>query len=289
MDLTNLKSSLFGYSKLAVTNLVSGMESDHNQKIQDLQKESVEAQESLRGQIEALRAKYEEEIQKLNEKIEELTKERDLLRRDNDTIADTLLDAKEYAEDLRNKADQKAKERDEEHLHTLEMQQNKVQEIDTKLHDVLGEISELLETATKHLTGKAEALEETGQDIEDEKAKYAPAEEAQEEAAGEALEEEAGEAIEEAVEENAEEAVAEETLEKAAEAVEEAAEETAEAVDETSDEAIEKAAEAIEEEAEETADSAVDQWKKVFDQGTSSDEAVSKFEQAAGEIAGKLQ
>ena len=103
MDLTNVKSSLFGYNKLAVSNLVAGMDSDFNQKLQDLQKESKEAQEALRGQIEELRTKYEDEIQTLNEKIEVLTQERDLLRRDNDTIADTLLDAEEYAGDLRKR------------------------------------------------------------------------------------------------------------------------------------------------------------------------------------------
>ena len=101
MDLSNLKSGLFGYNKLAVSNYVSSLESESNQKIQDLQRESKEAQDSLRGQLDALRAKYDEDIQKLNEKIDELTQERDLLRRDNDTIAETLLNAEEYAADLR--------------------------------------------------------------------------------------------------------------------------------------------------------------------------------------------
>ena len=147
MDLSNLKSGLFGYNKLAVSNYVSSLESESNQKIQDLQKESKEAQDSLRGQLDALRAKYDEDIQKLNEKIDELTQERDLLRRDNDTIAETLLNAEEYAADLRNKADQRAKERDEEHLQTLADQQGKVGEIKTKLHTVLGDITTLLEAA----------------------------------------------------------------------------------------------------------------------------------------------
>ena len=65
MDLSNLKSGLFGYNKLAVSNYVSSLESESNQKIQDLQKESKEAQDSLRGQLDALRAKYDEDIQKL--------------------------------------------------------------------------------------------------------------------------------------------------------------------------------------------------------------------------------
>ena len=37
MDLSNLKSGLFGYNKLAVSNYVSRLESESNQKIQDLQ------------------------------------------------------------------------------------------------------------------------------------------------------------------------------------------------------------------------------------------------------------
>lgn len=122
MDLSNLKSSLFGYNKLAVSNYVSGLEKESNQKVQDLQKAAKETEDTLRSQIEELRTKYEEEVQKLNEKIDALTEERDLLRRDNDTIADTLLDAEEYAADLRCKADQKAKERDEEHVQVLTMQ-----------------------------------------------------------------------------------------------------------------------------------------------------------------------
>ena len=89
MDLSNLKSSLFGYNKLAVSNYVSGLESESNQKVQDLQKAAKETEDTLRSQIEELRTKYEEEVQKLNEKIDALTEERDLLRRDNDTIADT--------------------------------------------------------------------------------------------------------------------------------------------------------------------------------------------------------
>ena len=238
MDLSNLKSSLFGYNKLAVSNYVSGLESESNQKVQDLQKAAKETEDTLRSQIEELRTKYEEEVQKLNEKIDALTEERDLLRRDNDTIADTLLDAEEYAADLRCKADQKAKERDEEHVQVLTMQQNK---------------------------------------IEEEKAIYVPSEEAAEE-----------EAVEEETE--AEEA-AEETEEEAAEEkAEEAVQETEEKADEASDEAIEKAADmadALENEAEKSEESTVDQWKKFY--GQEQEEAVSKFEQAAGEITGKLQ
>ena len=36
MDLSNLKSSLFGYNKLAVSNYVFSLENTSNQKIQDL-------------------------------------------------------------------------------------------------------------------------------------------------------------------------------------------------------------------------------------------------------------
>ena len=336
MDLSNLKSGLFGYNKLAVSNYVSSLESESNQKIQDLQKESKEAQDSLRGQLDALRAKYDEDIQKLNEKIDELTQERDLLRRDNDTIAETLLNAEEYAADLRNKADQRAKERDEEHLQTLADQQGKVGAIKTKLHTVLGDITALLEAAAQELTGKADALEETGQDITDEQSRYEPApeeeaiEEAEEQAeeaeeaeeaedaeeakevdfgaasgedaeyAAQEIEEEVTEAYEEAAdvaEETAEEAAeaAEETVEEAAEeavetaeeAVEEAADVAEETVEEASDEAIEKAAglaAEAEDEAEE-ADGSIDQWRKIYEQNQA--ESVSKFEQAAGEIAEK--
>ena len=323
MDLSNLKSGLFGYNKLAVSNYVSSLESESNQKIQDLQKESKEAQDSLRGQLDALRAKYDEDIQKLNEKIEELTQERDLLRRDNDTIAETLLNAEAYAEDLRNKADQRAKERDEEHLQTLADQQGKVGEIKTKLHTVLGDITTLLEAAVQELTGKAGALEETGQDIEEEKGRYEPApeEEAAEEAEAQAeeaeddfgaasreaaeyaaqeIEEEATEAYEEAAE------VVKEAAEEAAEELEEAAEEAVDAVEETAEEAVKEAEETVEEAAQEAsdeaiekaaglaaeaedeaeeADASIDQWRKIYEQNQA--ESMSKFEQAAGEIAEK--
>jgi len=272
MDLTNMKKSMFGYNKLAVSSYVSNLESEYNQKIQDVQKTGKETEETLRGQIESLREKYEEEIQKLNEKIDELTNARELSHRDNDTIADTLLDAKEYAQDLRNKADQNARERDEEHHQVLESQKNRVMEIDTKLNGVLGAISELLEEASKQLSGQAEELEKTGQEIDEEKAKYEP-EEAAEEIAGEAAD---GEAL---------------AGEEAAFGEEEAAEAVAEAADETSDEAIERAAgraaEDASEEAEEASGTVVDQWKKAFGDNTPSDEAVSKFTQAAGEIAEK--
>jgi uncharacterized protein YjbJ (UPF0337 family) len=59
---------------------------------------------------------------------------------------------------------------------------------------------------------------------------------------------------------------------------------------ETSDEAIEKAAsraQELEGEAKEASESAIDQWKRVFGDRMSSEDAVSKFTQAAGEIAEK--
>ena len=77
MDLSNVKSSLFGYNKLAVSSYVSNLDNEYHQKLQDLQKESKDAQEALRGQIDALRVKYEEEVQRLNERIDSLTKERE--------------------------------------------------------------------------------------------------------------------------------------------------------------------------------------------------------------------
>ena len=52
MDLTNLKKSMFGYNKLAVSSCISELESEYNQKIQDLQKTSTEAQETLKSQME---------------------------------------------------------------------------------------------------------------------------------------------------------------------------------------------------------------------------------------------
>lgn len=280
MDLTNMKKGMFGYNKLAVSTYISNMESEHNQKIQDLQKAGKETEETLRGQIESLREKYEEEIQKLNEKIDELTNAREQSHRDNDTIAGTLLDAKEYAQDLRNKADQNARERDEEHRQVLESQKNRVMQIDTKLNGVLGAITELLEEASKQLNGQAEELEKTGQEIDEEKAKYEPQEEAEEAAA------EVSDAEAEALAGQDEAAAFEEVT-----ASEAAAAEVSEAADETSDEAIERAAgraaEDASDEAEEASGSLVDQWKKAFGDNTSSDEAVSKFTQAAGEIAEK--
>ena len=259
MDLSNMKNSLFGYNKLAVSNYVSSLESESNQKIQDIQKESQEAQGALRSQLDELRAKYDEEVGRLNEKIDELTKERDMLRRDNDTIADTLLDAKEYAQDLRDKADQRDRERDDEHIQVLGNQQAKVQDIDFKIRNVLESINTLLETAAKELTGEAEDLSQVGQEIDEEKAGYVTAPEAD----------------------------AQEAESADLEAPEEAALE--EAADETSDEAIEKAAGLAAEDAEEeeAPGSAVEEWRKVFGQENSSDESVSKFEQAAGEIAEK--
>lgn len=333
MDLSNVKSSLFGYNKLAVSSYVSNLDNEYHQKLQDLQKESKDAQEALRGQIDALRVKYEEEVQRLNERIDSLTKERDLLRRDNDTIADTLLDAKEYAEELRSKADRKAKERDDEHVQILEDQKNKVSLIDTKLQDVLGKISEFLAVASEHLNEDAKVLAETQQDIEEEESKYVPAEmlsggaessQADAEEASDAASESAEEGLE-GVSENAEDALGtaalnaeaalegtaqalegeaegiQETLnqgaEEGAEAAAASAEDTAQAASglmaeasETSDEAIEKAAsraQELEGEAKEASESAIDQWKRVFGDRMSSEDAVSKFTQAAGEIAEK--
>lgn len=324
MDLSNVKSSLFGYNKLAVSSYVSNLDNEYHQKLQDLQKESKDAQEALRGQIDALRVKYEEEVQRLNERIDSLTKERDLLRRDNDTIADTLLDAKEYAEELRSKADRKAKERDDEHVQILEDQKSKVSLIDTKLQDVLGKISEFLAVASEHLNEDAKVLAETQQDIEEEESKYVPAEmlsggaessQADAEEASDAASESAEEGLE-GVSENAEDALgtaalnAEAALEGTAQALEgeaegiqetlnQGAEEGAEAAaasglmaeaSETSDEAIEKAAsraQELEGEAKEASESAIDQWKRVFGDRMSSEDAVSKFTQAAGEIAEK--
>ncbi len=333
MDLSNVKSSLFGYNKLAVSSYVSNLDNEYHQKLQDLQKESKDAQEALRGQIDALRVKYEEEVQRLNERIDSLTKERDLLRRDNDTIADTLLDAKEYAEELRSKADRKAKERDDEHVQILEEQKSKVSLIDTKLQDVLGKISEFLAVASEHLNEDAKVLAETQQDIEEEESKYVPAEmlsggaessQADAEEASDAASESAEEGLE-GVSENAEDALgtaalnAEAALEGTAQALEgeaegiqeilnQGAEEGAEAAaasaedtaqaasglmaeaSETSDEAIEKAAsraQELEGEAKEASESAIDQWKRVFGDRMSSEDAVSKFTQAAGEIAEK--
>ena len=58
---------MFGYNKLAVSSCISELESEYNQKIQDLQKESSEAQDTLRSQIQDLQ-KESSEAQDTSEK-----------------------------------------------------------------------------------------------------------------------------------------------------------------------------------------------------------------------------
>ncbi len=264
MDLTNMKKSFFGYNKFAVSNYISALESDYNKKIQDIQKESMDTQASLRSQIDAVREKQEEELQKLRDKIDALTQEKDSLRRDHETIADALLDAQEYAHRLKQQADERAAQRDAEHLQMLSVQQGKVKEFDSRLRSVLDEIREVLQTASDDLSEKAENLQEAGQSIEEEKGRYMPAEE---DNAGAALSE--GEASgEESISVDDESAVKSAEQEQAESEAKEQAEEE----------------QTVGNASEQTSDGAA---AEDADLGTAHHEAVNRFTQAAGEIAEK--
>ncbi len=248
MDL-NLKKSLFGYNKLDVSNYVSNLNNENLTKIQDLQKQSMEAQDSLRAQIDAVRAEYTAEIEKLKEKIEELTAERDAMRRSNDVIADTLLGAQEYADNLRDKADQRAKERDEEHLRILESQQSTAELFHGRLRGLLSEIGGILQTAADSLSEKALGLMETSDEIAGAKETVGVDPAASPEKPEEASEEPEEDALvlkftDEAGEEPEEDAAPQECCEEAAECCAEA-EEAAEEVEACCAEA-EEAAEEVE-------------------------------------------
>lgn len=256
MDLTNMKKSFFGYNKFAVSNYISALESDYNKKIQEIQKESMDTQANLRGQLDAVREKQEEELQKLRDKIDTLTQEKDSLRRNHETIADALLDAQEYAQRLKQQADERAAQRDAEHLQLLSVQQGKVKEFDSRLRVVLDEIREVLQAASDDLSEKAENLQEAGQRIEEEKERYMPAEEGN-----------AGDNPPEG----------EESSEVSFAGDDEPA------VKNTEEEPVQEGTE-VQAEAEQAADESA---AEAADQGTAHHEAVNRFTQAAGEIAEK--
>ncbi len=165
MDLSNLKKGLFGYNKLAVANYIASLDSEYSAKIQELQKQSSETKETLHGQMESLRSEYDEKIRELREQVEKLRQERDDLRSSNDTIADTLIAAQEYAVELKARSDQRDKERDEEHLRVLEGQYGKVQDFSGKIHGLLEQVNEILQDVAGNLEKKEEKLNAADEEI----------------------------------------------------------------------------------------------------------------------------
>ncbi len=87
MDKKLMKTSLFGFSKTAVCEYIAKVNDEFNEK------------------ISSLNAAHNEEKEKLTLKLEEATAELDDYKRTYGDIAKALLDAQEYAAQLKAKAD----------------------------------------------------------------------------------------------------------------------------------------------------------------------------------------
>lgn len=161
MELTDLKSGIFGFKKEDVCEYISELNNVCSQKIenaknesQDILKELSEKNEKLN--IEILNAQTEidnlkREIEKRDEAILTLKKEASRLksladeRKQGETaVSDILLEAKQFAFSLREKAKAENEALKAENRKAYEQESKKLQEYSEKINAVKDAIAEIL-------------------------------------------------------------------------------------------------------------------------------------------------
>lgn len=96
MKLDNLKKGFFGYQKASVYQYITSIEEDFSIKL-------MEKDELLQNNEE----QYHQRINQLEQQLQDITQKYESQKRQQMMIADTLLEAKQYAETLKKDAEEK--------------------------------------------------------------------------------------------------------------------------------------------------------------------------------------
>lgn len=129
------QNSLFGYSKQSVHQYISRMNEDFSQKLTAKEKEKHDAVQGLKEELERLRAENEQ------------------LKAERGEVADSLIDAKAFAAELREKAEESDREQraKNEDIHRAELK---------RLHDLAEHIDRLRTEIQSLLRNMDEELEQ---------------------------------------------------------------------------------------------------------------------------------
>ncbi|MBQ2967477.1 MAG: hypothetical protein IJE10_05100 [Clostridia bacterium] len=94
-----LKKSFFGYSKKKVLSFIGEMDTNYWEKLKAYQDEAEEKYKALENE----KTELEQKVLKLEQKIAELEKEKETLKNKSDDVSAVFVDAKHFADDLKEK------------------------------------------------------------------------------------------------------------------------------------------------------------------------------------------
>lgn len=161
MNITNFKTSLFGYKKSDVFEYIAQMNEEFTQKL-----------------LEAVQ-EHDRLIQSLNDKIFQLQEENSTYRAERDRVTSILTDAKVFASDLRARAAaederirQEAEEYTEKQKKRIDEYCNGIDEIQTRIRDFLSTVERELAEKKDGLLQIRERIQVDGEGAEEDEEKH---------------------------------------------------------------------------------------------------------------------
>ncbi len=140
MDITMLKSGLWGYKKSSVCEYIARVNEEFSHKLMDAIKD------------------YDGQLGTLNAKIAQLEAENTLLRQERDRISKIMVDAQEFSSELRAKAEAEDKKFRDSNADYNKEQLRRIEEFGSGIDKIRGSIHNLLDSLDKDLAETKTAL-----------------------------------------------------------------------------------------------------------------------------------
>lgn len=151
MTLSDLKTGFFGYKKASVYQYITDLEEQFSTKL-------VEKDEELKKVVE----QYEQKLQRLEEELSEARKQFEAKKNEQGVIADALIEAQRYAQQMRQEAEEKRREAQQSleeetarQNQALERYRDQIRQLREAFAAMLNE----MDAAANHLEHKAETTQ----------------------------------------------------------------------------------------------------------------------------------
>lgn len=145
------KNSMFGYSKKSVLSFIEEMDVQYHEKMKEADKKSDEKISSLKKEKEEL----EKTVAALQEKVEALEKEAEMLRNTTNDVSAVFVDAKHFADELKEKAKAEEEALTEQLRAAYEKENERLFAFQTEINNIKKAIRTSLSVIDKELSHKS--------------------------------------------------------------------------------------------------------------------------------------
>lgn len=149
MDIVELKSGFWGYKKSYVCEYIAGMNEQFSKKLMETIKY------------------YDCQMEELNAKINRLEAENSALQKECSNITQIIVDAKQFSDELRAKAEAENKEFRERNMDYNNEQMQRINTYSIGIDKIRDSMSALMESIDKDLKSKQEELSDIDKGLEE--------------------------------------------------------------------------------------------------------------------------